>query len=139
MIYSAADLFVIPSLQDNLPNTVLESMACGTPVVGFDVGGIPDMVRPGRTGHLVPVGDSVALHHAMTQLLNAPSVLRQMGDECRKVAMEEYSYELSAARHAALYESLVCQTPRGAKGCFPSGADGGSSEGPAVDQFPLHN
>jgi glycosyltransferase involved in cell wall biosynthesis len=139
MIYSAADLFVIPSLQDNLPNTVLESMACGTPVVGFDVGGIPDMVRPGRTGQLVPVGDSVALGHAMTQLLNAPSVLRQMGDECRKVAMEEYSYELSAARHTALYESLVCQAPRGAEGCFPSGSDGDSSEIPAVDQFSLRN
>jgi glycosyltransferase involved in cell wall biosynthesis len=139
IIYSAADLFVIPSLQDNLPNTVLESMACGTPVVGFDVGGIPDMVRPGRTGYLVPVEDSVALHHAMTQLLNAPRVLRQMGDECRKVAMEEYSYELSAARHAALYESLVCQAPRGAEGCFPSGADGDSSEIPVVDQFSLRN
>jgi glycosyltransferase involved in cell wall biosynthesis len=139
MIYSAADLFVIPSLQDNLPNTVLESMACGTPVLGFDVGGIPDMVRPGRTGHLVTVGDSVALHHAMTQLLNAPSVLRQMGDECRKVAMEEYSYELSAARHAALYESLVCQAPRGVEGYFPSGSDGDSSEIPAEDQFSLRN
>lgn len=139
MIYSAADLFVIPSMQDNLPNTVLESMACGTPVVGFDVGGIPDMVRPGRTGHLVPVGDSVALHHAMTQLLNAPSVLRQMGDECRKVAMEEYSYESSALRHATLYESLVRQAPRGMEGCFPSSADGDSSEIPAVDQSSLRD
>lgn len=139
LIYSAADLFVIPSVQDNLPNTVLESMACGTPVVGFDVGGIPDMVRPGRTGHLVPVGDSVALRHAMTQLLNAPKVRRQMGDECRKVAMEEYSYELLARRHAALYESLSCQAPLGVEGCFPSGSDGDSSEISAVDQASLRN
>jgi glycosyltransferase involved in cell wall biosynthesis len=106
VIYSAADLFVIPSLQDNLPNTVLESMACGTPVVGFNVGGIPDMVRPGITGELVPAGDSVALRHAITHLLNAPETCRQMGAECRKIVLEEYSYELSAMRHAALYESL---------------------------------
>src|SRR5205085_2749672 len=91
MIYSAADLFVIPSLQDNLPNTVLESMACGTPVVGFDVGGIQDLVQSGRTGQLVPARDSIALRDAMTQLLNAPSTCRMMGAECRKVAVKEYS------------------------------------------------
>jgi glycosyltransferase involved in cell wall biosynthesis len=116
MIYSAADLFVVPSLQDNLPNTVLESMACGTPVVGFDVGGIPDIVRPGRTGQLVPVGDSVALGQAMTHLFNAPSTCRQMGAECRKVVMEEYSYELSATRHATLYESLITKNALEAEG-----------------------
>ena len=109
LIYSAADLFVIPSLHDNLPNTVMESMACGTPVVGFEVGGIPDMVRPGITGQLVSVGDSVALGHAVTRLLNAPSTCRQMAAECRKIAMEEYSYESLAKRHAALYTSLLHQ------------------------------
>jgi glycosyltransferase involved in cell wall biosynthesis len=134
MIYSAADLFVIPSVQDNLPNTVLESMACGTPVVGFDVGGIPDMVRSGRTGQLVPVGDSVALRHAMTQLLKAPSMCRQMGAECRKVAMEEYSYELLAMRHTALYESLSCQARLGVGGRLPSASEGDLSEIPTVDQ-----
>jgi glycosyltransferase involved in cell wall biosynthesis len=106
MIYSAANLFVIPSLQDNLPNTVLESMACGTPVVGFDVGGIPNLVQPGRTGQLVPVRDSVALRDAMTQLLYAPGTCRKMGAECRKVVMDGYSDELAAMRHAALCESL---------------------------------
>jgi glycosyltransferase involved in cell wall biosynthesis len=116
VIYSAADLFVIPSLQDNLPNTVLESMACGTPVVGFDVGGIPDLVRPGRTGQLVPIGDAVALRQAITHLLNAPSTCRQMGAECRKVAMEECSYELLAMRHTALYESPSCQARLGVEG-----------------------
>src|SRR6185369_3871237 len=47
-IYSAADVFVIPSLQESFGQTVIESLACGTPVVGFAAGGIPDMVRPGQ-------------------------------------------------------------------------------------------
>lgn len=106
VVYSAADLFVIPSVQDNLPNTVLESLACGTPVVGFDVGGLPDMVRPGRTGQLVPVGDAVALRQAMSHLLNTPSLCRQMGAEGRRIVIEEYSNSLVATRYAALYESL---------------------------------
>ena len=55
-IYSAADLFVIPSLEDNLPNTVLESLACGTPVVGFRSGGIAEMVDHGVTGYLAETG-----------------------------------------------------------------------------------
>jgi hypothetical protein len=57
-IYSAADLYVIPSFQDNLANTVLESLACGTPVVGFSTGGIPDMIQHGKTGLLVPRFDA---------------------------------------------------------------------------------
>ncbi|HSL04584.1 MAG TPA: glycosyltransferase family 4 protein [Nitrospiraceae bacterium] len=136
MIYSAADLFVIPSVQDNLPNTVLESMACGTPVVGFDVGGIPDMVRPGRTGQLVPVGDSVALRHAITDLLNAPHICRQMGAECRTVAREEYSYDVLARRHTTLYESLLPQARLGVEGRFPAASEKDSYEIPtAVSRF----
>ena len=52
MVYSLADVFVIPSLMDNLPNTVLESLMCGTPVIGFPTGGIPDMVQHGKNGLL---------------------------------------------------------------------------------------
>ncbi len=106
VIYSAADIFVIPSLQDNLPNTVLESMACGTPVLGFDLGGIPDMVRPGITGMLVPPKDVAALGAAMVQLLDDPESLRQMGLNCRRIAVEEYSLDVQARRYAKLYASM---------------------------------
>lgn len=54
MAYSAADVFVIPSLEDNLPNTMLESLLCGTPVIGFQNGGIPDVVINQKTGYLCP-------------------------------------------------------------------------------------
>lgn len=54
MVYSASDLFVIPSLYDNLPNTMIESLLCGTPVIGFNIGGIPDVVIDQKTGYLCP-------------------------------------------------------------------------------------
>jgi glycosyltransferase involved in cell wall biosynthesis len=106
-IYSAADVFVIPSVADNLPNTVLESMACGTPVVGFDVGGIPDMVRPGITGALVPVGDVDALSEAIVDLLNDAVKREEMSANCRRIAEEEYSLEVVGRRYKELYEKIL--------------------------------
>jgi glycosyltransferase involved in cell wall biosynthesis len=107
LAYSAADLYVIPSLQDNLPSTVLESMACGTPVVGFDVGGVPEMVRPGVTGALAPVGDVSALAGAISGLL-ADSVAREdMAGRCRRVVLDEYGMDSYVSGYEALYQRLV--------------------------------
>ena len=106
VLYSAADVFIIPSLEDNLPNTVLEAMACGTPVLGSAIGGIPDMVRPGVTGMLVPPKDVAALASAIVQLLRNPEQLREMGLNCRRIALEEYSLEMQAHRYSRLYAQL---------------------------------
>jgi glycosyltransferase involved in cell wall biosynthesis len=108
-IYSAADVFVIPSLQDNLPNTVLEAMACGTPVVGFDTGGIPDMVRPGETGWLAEVGDVRALREATEQALSDDGARARIGHQCRSVVEEEYTLEIQAERYRRLYEDVLKQ------------------------------
>jgi glycosyltransferase involved in cell wall biosynthesis len=107
LAYSAADLFVIPSLQDNLPNTVLEAMACGTPVVGFDVGGIRDMIRPDRTGVLVEAGDVVGLRAAIVTLLKSPGTRQQMSQQARQIALAEYPLLLQARRYGELYEELL--------------------------------
>jgi glycosyltransferase involved in cell wall biosynthesis len=106
-IYSAADVFVIPSLQDNLPNTVIESIACGTPVVGTDAGGIPDMVRPGTTGLLARESDSIDLSIKITELLRNDDLREMMSARCRKVAVQEYSNETQCRRYLDLYQSLV--------------------------------
>lgn len=106
-IYSAADLFVIPSLQENLPQTTLEAMSCGTPAVGFDVGGIPDLVRPGVTGELATVGDAGSLGNAIRELLNGPERLTEMSANCRRIVLEEYAHDLQAGRYADLYRSLL--------------------------------
>lgn len=107
LVYSAADLFVISSIQDNLPNTVLESLACGTPVVGFRVGGIPDMVRSGLTGLSAPPEDVSALCAAIMHLIQNPAELAIMRDKCRSVAMAEYTLEMQARRYVQLYERAV--------------------------------
>jgi glycosyltransferase involved in cell wall biosynthesis len=107
VFYSLADLFVIPSRQDNLPNTVLESMACGTPVVGFDTGGIPDMVRPDETGWLAETGNVRALRQAIEQALADDAAREQRGQRGRAVVEEEYTLERQARRYRHLYERLV--------------------------------
>ncbi len=107
LAYSAADLYVIPSLQDNLPSTVLESMACGTPVVGFDVGGVPEMVRPGVTGALAPVGDVASLASSISGLLADTAERKTMAERCRRVALDEFGMDTYVSGCEALYEKLV--------------------------------
>jgi glycosyltransferase involved in cell wall biosynthesis len=107
MVYSAADLFAICSVQDNLPNTVLEAMACGIATVGTAVGGIPDMVRSGVNGLTVPATDVGALADSITGLLNNKARCTEMGANARRIALEEYSLELQARRYAELYASIV--------------------------------
>jgi len=107
LIYSAADVFVIPSREDNLPNTVLESLACGTPVAGFAVGGIPEMVRDGVTGCLAPRGDVRALRAGITTLLSNADRQREMSQTCRRVALAGYRLELQAERYRNLYANML--------------------------------
>jgi glycosyltransferase involved in cell wall biosynthesis len=106
-VYSAADVYVIPTLEDNLPNTVMESMSCGTPVVGFETGGVPDMVRNGVSGLLAPKGDTVALGQAILRVLDNAALRAEMAGNCRRIAVEEYDSRLQARRYVALYESIV--------------------------------
>jgi glycosyltransferase involved in cell wall biosynthesis len=107
LAYSAADLFVIPSLQDNLPNTVMEAMACGTPVVGFDVGGIRDMVRDGVTGSLVNAGDMEGLRDSLVALLKSPPTRQKMSEQARQIAIAEYPLRRQAQRYSELYKELA--------------------------------
>lgn len=107
LVYSAADVFILPSRQENFPLTILEAMACGVPVVGSAVGGIPDMVRPGVTGALFPVQDVIAMRAAIRDVLQNPARRAEMGANCRRVAVEEYSLELQIQRHVELYENML--------------------------------
>jgi glycosyltransferase involved in cell wall biosynthesis len=104
--YGAADVFLFCSLADNQPLSVLETMACGTPVVAFATGGIPDLVESGRTGRLVPPSDTSALVQALRGAL-APGVARVWGEAARARAVRDYSRACFIERHIALYRARI--------------------------------
>jgi glycosyltransferase involved in cell wall biosynthesis len=105
--YNASDILAVPSLQENLPQTATESIACGTPVVAFSAGGIPEVVRDGETGLLCPVGDANALGSNIKRLLEDEALWRHCSKNGPKVAQAEFSYEANAKHYIALYRSLL--------------------------------
>ena len=110
-VYSAADVYTIASLQESFGQTVIEALACGTPVAGFASGGIVDIVRPGITGTLAPTGDVGALRRAILEVLSLPSERHaEMSANCRRIAVEEYALDVQARAYVRLYESLVSES-----------------------------
>lgn len=107
LIYSACDLFVLPSTEDNMPLTGLEALASGTPIVAFDAGGLPDFVRPNVTGLLAPVGDSVELGNQIRYLAEHREQAQAMGNRAREIAVAEYSDEREAKDYVQLYAELL--------------------------------
>jgi glycosyltransferase involved in cell wall biosynthesis len=114
-IYAAADLFVLPSLEDNFPNTMLEAMSCGTPVIAFEVGGIPDVVKDGITGRTVPLGDVSAMAAAILDCVLADDQRRRLGEASRRVMAEQYGLAVQAQRYMALYEDVKASETGGGR------------------------
>ncbi len=106
-VYSAADVYVLPTLADNLPNTVLESMACGTPVVAFDVGGISDAVKHMETGYLVQSGNTEELAEGIQKILENEELAKTMGSNGRNLVLENFTCELQAQSFYNLYNELI--------------------------------
>ncbi len=112
LLYAAADLFVIPSLQDNLPNTGLEAHACGTPVVAFRTGGLVDIVDDGITGVLAEAFIPDSLAHAVSTVLKDQNRCREMGAAARARAELLWGPERISALYASVYSrALSDQTP----------------------------
>jgi glycosyltransferase involved in cell wall biosynthesis len=106
-VYRMANIFVLPSLEDNLPNTILEAMSCAVPCVAFDTGGLPDMIRDGINGRLLKVGDADALATALYELIHAPELLRKMGQNAREEVERHFRLTQSATAYKELYEELL--------------------------------
>lgn len=108
LIYSMANAYVIPTLEDNLPNTVLEAMACGIPVVGFNTGGVPDMIIHKKTGWLAPVKDSEQLAAGIRWLKEMDHEKRdRISYNCRSVIRKNFSMKKQAKTYIDLYKRLL--------------------------------
>ena len=101
-VYRAADLYVHPAGQENAPCTIQESLACGTPVLAFAVGGIPEMVVPRKTGFLVARLSPESLAETLASALADPEQLREMRERCRKYAEEIWNPEKLMGQFAEL-------------------------------------
>lgn len=107
LAYSAADVFVCPSRQENLPNTIMEAMACGTPVVAFSVGGIPDMVEHGTTGYLARPYDTQDLANGISRLLGDKNKIQYMGNACISKVKNEFSIQIVSQKYINLYKDIL--------------------------------
>lgn len=99
-LYSAVDCFVTPSLQDNLPNTIAEAMSCGTPCVGFNAGGIPEMISHMKNGYVAQYCDSKDLAHGIECALSHP----EWKEAAMHSATHDYSEDRVAKEYAKAYE-----------------------------------
>ncbi len=106
-IIAAADLFVLPSLSEGLPLTLLEAAMCGRAMVATDVGGVSEVVREGETGLLVPPRDAVALALAMERLLENEAIRVGMGAAARLLWRQEFTAEKMVDRMERLYSDLA--------------------------------
>ena len=106
LCYAAADVFVTPSIEDNLPNTVLESLACGTPVVAFTTGGIPDMVVHQQNGYLAKDASPEELAKGLAWIKNHTDKV-SLATAARKTVLATFSESVVAQQHIKLYQSIL--------------------------------
>jgi len=140
--YSAADIFLLPSLEDNLPNTVLESMSCGTPVVAFDVGGVSDMITDGINGHLVEAFDIRQMSETIVYLAVDSDKRAAMGKAGHERVLTDYALNFQAKHYLDLYEDLLPHKKRSKpdekdKPEFARGMEGNSEISMSASQVSL--
>lgn len=107
LAYSSADVFVLPSTEDNLPNTIMEALSCGTPCVAFDIGGISDMIVHMQNGYLVSPFDTEALAGGISWVIGNDERMMKLGESARNKAISEYSQKVQAERYIELFSELA--------------------------------
>jgi glycosyltransferase involved in cell wall biosynthesis len=104
-VYAAADLFVTPSLQENLPNTLMEAMSCGIPCVGFHTGGIPEMIDHQVNGYVAAYKDPDDLANGMLWILSQPDAA-SLSTHAREKALSQYNQQIVAKQYLKIYEGV---------------------------------
>ncbi len=104
--YNAVDVFILPSLEDNLPNTIMEALACGTPVLAFQTGGIPEMIEHKKNGYISKYKSVEDLKNGINFILNYPQ-WETLSKNAQKKVIAEYSEKVVAKKYIEVYNSLL--------------------------------
>ncbi len=104
--YNSADVFVAPSLEDNLPNTVMESLSCGVPVVAFNIGGMPDMIEHKNNGFLAEPDSAASLAEGIIWVMNEKNI-EQVKLNARRKVLENFTPQIIGERYKNYYSSLL--------------------------------
>jgi glycosyltransferase involved in cell wall biosynthesis len=107
LLYSAADVFVAPSMQENLPYTVMESMSCGTPCVAFNQGGMSDLIDHGQTGYIAQSFDEHDLAKGIELFLKNDETRQEASSHCRRKVEDMFALEKVAGQYAELYRTIL--------------------------------
>jgi len=106
LAYAASDSFIAPSIQENLPNSVMESIACGTPAIAFRIGGIPDLIEHRKNGYLAEPFDIDDLAQGITWVIEDGQRHRDLSRRSREKAVQEFDIEIQARRYLSLFRQL---------------------------------
>lgn len=102
-ILAAADAFMLTSVSEGIPVTILEAMAAGVPVISTNVGGIPEIITPGETGLLAPAGDAATLGHALLRVFTEPGLSAQLAENAQKNLLSRFTEEKMHAAYEAVF------------------------------------
>ncbi len=105
--YRQADIFVTATTWEGMPNTVLEAMACGLPVVGTRASGLQELVREGVNGYLVEINEVAAMADRLADVIGNGHERRRMGKESRKIAEQEFAWEYIAEQYVEIYRQII--------------------------------
>ena len=106
-VYNAVDVFVLPSLSENLPNTIMEAMSCGVPCVGFDVGGIPEMIDHLQNGYVARYKDAVSLAEGIAWILDKDTNGAELSRRCIHKVQTAYAQQHVAKRYLEVYQEAM--------------------------------
>lgn len=106
LVYSAADVMVVPSLMENAPATVMEPLACGTPVVGFNVGGVPEMIDHQKNGYVAKVKDDRDLLYGISWVIFNKNYSK-LAAAARKIFLSKFTLDLQSKNYINLYKEII--------------------------------
>ena len=107
LVYSAADVFVLPSVQDNLPNTIMEAIACGIPCVAFNIGGMPDLIEHQQNGYLAQAYKTEDFAQGIGWVLENEERYQKLSFRAREKVEQEFTLGIQARRYLSLYTDIL--------------------------------